>query len=208
MPKKSEAGGIAFDKSGNLYTANVTGTVSMIDPAGEVSTFATLPSGSKPNDLVFNSAGDLFVTLEDGGYNAIDEITPSGTVSPFITLTSKASTNGLAIDSAGNIYDANASNGAINLITPNGVLTTFAKLPKEQPVGEAFDANGNLFVAELNGIAEINKLGAVTTFADDSNIPNFLAFGPTPVPEPSTWAILLSGAGLLGVMFRRRAARV
>ena len=69
----------------------------------------------------------------------------------------------------------------------------------------AFDASGNLFVAEANSnsIDKITSGGSVSTFATGLNAPLGLAFGAAPIPEPSTWAMLAGGFGSL-LAFRRR----
>ena len=62
-------------------------------------------------------------------------------------------------------------------VTPAGVVSTFAS-GFNDPVGLAFDAAGNLYVANVGNdtVSEVTPAGAVSTFASGFNDPNGLAF--------------------------------
>jgi streptogramin lyase len=88
---------------------------------------------------------------------------------------------GVAVDSSGNTYVADMWNATIRMITPGGVVTTFAGSPGQlggsdgtgssarfnRPNGLAMDGSGNLYVADTgnNTIRKISPAGAVTTLA-------------------------------------------
>ena len=57
-------------------------------------------------------------------------------------------------------------------------------------------------VVTTTGGTVINSIGFENITSTDGM--NFDALGFTAVPEPSTVGLVLAGAGLLGVLFRRR----
>jgi DNA-binding beta-propeller fold protein YncE len=85
-------------------------------------------------------------------------------------------------------------------VTPSGAVSTFAS-GFDYPYDLAFDASGDLFVANSNGvhggsISKVSPSGGVTTFVDSGfSTPVGLAFQPAspPVsatPEPSSLTLL------------------
>jgi hypothetical protein len=198
---------LAVDTDGNIYVAEAANKViRRITPAGVVSTVAGRvgraeehdgPAGeaefATPQGLVFDSAGNLFVTTAG---HTLRKITPGGTVS---TVAGLAFTPGaqdgtgtdarfrnpahLAIDGSDNLYIADTGNNNIRKVTPAGVVTTLAGSPTgasgtvdgvgtaarfRSPCGIVSDAAGNLYVSDSGNqtIRRISAAGAsVTTFA-------------------------------------------
>jgi hypothetical protein len=72
--------------------------------------------------------------------------------------------SGCAVDGAGNIYVADNMNKAIRLITPAGVVSTFAPTDAT-PNDVVTDNQGNVYVAEGFKILKITPGGQVSTFA-------------------------------------------
>ena len=144
------SGNHLIDSFENLYVADVNNhKIRKINPSGLVTTFAGSSQG-------FNNA--------------------TGTSAQF------NSPRELAFDVNGNLYVAE-DNHTIRKITPSAEVTTFAGSGSagyndatgtssafNEPYGLAFDAVGNLFVADRSNhkIRKITPSGVVTTFAGSS----------------------------------------
>ncbi len=170
---QANALGLAFDASGNLYTANANPkTISKITPAGSISTFATFNSTTTGaanaaniylSGLAFDRSGNLFVA--DGQYQNTNP----------------------------------ADTGTIYKVTASGVISNYVDLGANKgPVGIAFDSNGVLYAAIAGGVAQIPAQGTFSMFATDPNDASNYLVVASPVPEPSTYlggALLLAAAG-------------
>lgn len=56
--------GLAFDRAGNLYAANLVGdTIVKIDPAGNATLFSDSPLISEPGGIAIDGSGNLFVAM-------------------------------------------------------------------------------------------------------------------------------------------------
>jgi len=131
---------MAFDRAGNLFVGNFSGTIIKITPSGVTNTFAT---GFNPRDglaLAFNSVGNLFVGELDNNtsYGNITEITPGGVQSAFesgLLFFPQA----LAFNISGDLFVAGYDTGNIYEITPDGTVSTFASgFGNGNPVALAF----------------------------------------------------------------------
>lgn len=145
----SAPAGVAIDSSGNLYVAEYSNNdIRKITPAGVVTLFAGSPTGAPGN------------------------ANGTGSAATFHNPT------GVAVDAAGNVYVADESNNEIRMITPAGVVTTFAgsgtagnsdgtgtAATFNTPDGIAIDSTGNLWVTDSgnNEIRKITTPGAVVT---------------------------------------------
>ncbi|MFZ0499837.1 MAG: NHL repeat-containing protein, partial [Steroidobacteraceae bacterium] len=141
--------GVALDSSGNVYVAEYgNNDIRKVTPAGVVTLFAGSPAGTHGST--------------DG----------TGSAALFWSPT------GVAVDSSGDLYVADESNNEIRMITPAGVVTTFAGSTAighadgtgsaatfSAPAGIAIDSSGNLWVADSgnNEIRKITTPGAVVT---------------------------------------------
>ncbi|HEV3299447.1 MAG TPA: NHL repeat-containing protein [Planctomycetaceae bacterium] len=209
--------GLAFGSNGNLYVAG-NNTILEITSGGVSSVFASTGL-SDPRGLAFDSSGNLYVA--NNGTNTaatayIEKFTPAGVGSIF----ANSGLNGpsqLAFDRAGDLYAANFNNGTVEEFTPGGVGSQFAS-GLTDPIGLAFNSSGNLFVAQggygAPGTGTIDEFtpGGVESFfstlpLSDGRGLYYMAFEPTPTPEPTTITMLVSGfltAGGFGLVRRRR----
>lgn len=242
--------GIAVDDTGHVYVADSTnGTIRKITPAGLVTTLAGSAGSYSiaftvdgigpaahfryPEGVAVDRAGNVYVT--DGYENLIRKITPAGSATVFagsgaaLSLDGtgrQASFNyprGIAIDSSGNLYVAEYLSHTIRMISPTGVVTTFAGTAGvrgsdsasgatnglELPMGVAVDAAGNVYVTEQNltTIRKITPARVITTVVGkrDSHgialggLPGSLAAIGGIVIDAQGWLYVTSDAALLKV---------
>ena len=194
--------GVAVASNGDVYVADNTNHRIRKISGGIVTTFAGNDvAGSNdgpavsstfnyPNDLAFDSNGNLIVA--DRENNKIRKIAPDGTVSTLAgtgaigSADGNASTAtfyqpyGIAIDANDNIFIADSANNKIRKISNTGVVSTFAGTgfsglangngnvaAFSAPVKIAFDSAGNLYVTDYNNnkIRKITPAAVVSTFA-------------------------------------------
>ncbi len=165
-----------------------------------VDSHVVLSPGNSPGNITF-SAG---LTLASGGaisFQVYDANGPAGTGYDLITvsggvlaLTASSNTitfNLLSIDSS-----SNAGN-AINFNAGTNYSWVFATSPGSLITG--FNASQFHLV---NGFTN-NLSGGFFTFSQSLD-QHSLLLNFTAVPEPSTWALLLTGVGAVAVISRRR----
>ncbi len=189
------AGNIYVADASNFVIRKITpsGVVSTFAGAGYAGYADGTGTGAVfryPTFIAIDAAGTLFVS--DQQNHRIRKISPSGVVTPFVGSGSIGSANGtgsaasfqypmgMAFDASGNLFVSDAYNHKIRKITPSGVVSDFAgsgsagaadgagaSASFNQPMGLAFDAAGNLFVADrVNSmIRKITPAGVVSTLA-------------------------------------------
>jgi sugar lactone lactonase YvrE len=183
---------VVVDAAGNLYVVDSTNnTIRKITTTGVTSTFVGVAgaSGSAdgigsaarfnfPAGLAIDGSGNLYVA--DTGNNTIRKITTSGVVSTFAGVAgARGSADGtgsaarfaapadVAVDSTGTLYVADTGNSTIRMVTPTGVVTTFAGLAGSNGSADGTGNAARFFSPE--GVAVTS--GATTTVyvADTSN---------------------------------------
>jgi hypothetical protein len=142
----SGLGGMALDRSGNLYVVS-GGAVHKFSSTGEdLGVFASAGL-NEPFILAFDSAGDLFVS--DFGNQTVHEFSPTGQdLGVFASLLGFGCPAGLAFEPSGNLLVADICSSVIREFSPTGkTLGVFASAGLSNPIGLAFNASGNLFVS-------------------------------------------------------------
>src|SRR5271154_1634708 len=109
------ATGLAFDKTGNLYVGDRSGTIFKIGADREIFVFATLEPSLAAYHLAFSPTGDLYVPgPTTSSFDRIHRITPAGEVSVFFRGLGRP--QGLAFDRLGKIYLAGARGGGRGIV--------------------------------------------------------------------------------------------
>lgn len=176
---------IKIDEAGKVTTLAGNGVEEYLDGQAGFAHFIA------PTDITMDLKGNLYVTDS----HRVRKINSSGVVTTLAGSTKDGSTDGIGAaasfgslegittDAQGNVYVSDTKFLKIRRITPDGVVTTFdgsgaagfadgpgATAQFSHPASLAFDAAGNLFVADSNpllpvyAIRMVNKLGVVTTF--------------------------------------------
>ena len=123
-----KAEGVVIDKAGNAWGGGRNGTVYKVSPEGKVQEVAQLPSGSIPNGVTLDRAGNFVYC--DLGKKAMMRLSPDGKVSMIadrvgtVTLTLP---NFASYDAEGNLYVSNSSTRDIN--------NALTELSKPEPNG-------------------------------------------------------------------------
>ena len=151
------ATGLAFDRAGNLFVGDRSGTIFKISPSREIFVFATLEPSVAAYHLAFHPSGELYVTgPTTSSYDRVYRITQGGEVIVFYRGLGRP--QGIAFDRESNLYVVASYGGrrGIVKITPQGhaehVLSGSALVGLSLlPTGRAILAsNSALFTLDWN----------------------------------------------------------
>ncbi len=182
---------VVKDSAGNIYIATVDDNrVRKIDRGGTITTLAgtgvagysgdagpaTAAQLNAPYGLALDKAGNLYIA--DSQNNRVRMVNPSGTITTFAGLgewgwlgdggpavnAQFESPVAVAIDGSGNVFIADEWNDEIRVVTPDGIINTYASAGGESI---AVDGAGNLYVADSFGdrILKVDTKGAITVVA-------------------------------------------
>ena len=154
----TNAYGIAFDSSSNLYVAEQsTNIIDKTVNGATVSPHYITSAGGWPTGLAVSGNNMYVSNWNPGGANLLKfDLTA---VTSTSIATGLASTNGITVDSSGNILvvlrgDLGTCNSSIKKITPSGTITDFPiistasiSVTKCQWAGIAINSKGYIFVS-------------------------------------------------------------
>jgi len=216
-----EVGGLALDRSGNIYVATISatgtggGTGVSIFPAGSNATGApkAIISGAstelnEPSGVAVDASGNIYVT--DISSTKVLIYTPgsNGDVLPKAVIdgsnTGLTTPRGIAVDRKGKIYVTNYDGFTGITIYPagsSGNVTPIATISGDAtglnfPVGIALDAVGNIYVTN-----DSSPTNSVTIYPAGSNgnvAPSATISGPDTLLDVP-WAIAVDGGGKIFV---------
>ena len=149
------ATGIAFDKAGNLFVGDRSGTIFKVSADRQIYVFATIEPSISAYHLAFDDAGNLYVTgPTTSSFDVIHRVAPDGSVTPFFRGLGRP--QGLALDDAGNLYCCASLAGrrGVVKITPEGKADLAVSGPGI--VGLAFTPSRAMMVATTNALYRID----------------------------------------------------
>jgi sugar lactone lactonase YvrE len=199
--------GLAFDGAGNLYVANNDSIVREYDSKGNL--VQAIATDGSPFGIAFDAKGNLFVATFKG---VLDEFMFTGQGVTKVKFAGAGDVPfGVAVDKNGIVYVSDNSASTISKLDPSNPNNTFMPFIDNttglnKPQGLAFDAAGNLYVANQGGgsgnVLEFSSAGKLLGPVTENNkdgvtikTPIYLAF----VPEPPSLVLLVTGLiGALG----------
>ena len=140
------ATGLAFDRAGNLFVGDRSGTIFKISPSREIFVFATLEPSVAAYHLAFHPSGELYVSgPTTSSYDRVYRITQGGEVHVFYRGLGRP--QGMAFDRDANLYIAASYGGrrGIVRISPQGHAEHV--LSGSALVGLALTATGRTILA-------------------------------------------------------------
>jgi serine/threonine-protein kinase len=143
--------GVAVDKSGNLYVANIGNNSVTVYPKGQTSPSLTITDAvSSPYSVAVDSKGNVFVS--NLGNNTITAYA-SGQTSAYETISFSAygQAVGIGVDGSDNVWVAcDTSNGVFVIKAGSEGVTNSGLTGLAGPIGVSFGPKGVLYVSNFS----------------------------------------------------------
>ena len=151
------ATGIAFDRDGNLYVGDRSGSIFKISSSKEVFVFATLEPSIAAYHLAFGFDDHLYVAgPTTSSFDSIYRVSPSGEVDRFFTGLGRP--QGLAFDIEGHLYAVASYRGRRGIFRFRDPKKPELVVAGLSLVGLAFDLEENLMVVDSASLYRV-RLG-------------------------------------------------
>jgi uncharacterized protein (TIGR03437 family) len=208
------ASGVLYSTDGKLVRSSTATTTAVIagrgDPAHGDNGPATGARLNHPSGLALDGAGNLYIADRDN--HRIRRVDPRGILTTYAGtgLAGNTGDGGLAVaallnqpsaislDEAGNLYIADQGNGRIRRVSPSGIISAAASMPKPADI---FPAIGTDPAIQPTCIIA-GKDGVLFAIAGD------LVWELTPPPDPVTLISFVNAASGSGPLAPGMLARV
>ena len=140
------ATGLAFDRVGNLFVGDRSGTIFKISPSREIFVFATLEPSVAAYHLAFHPSGELYVSgPTTSSYDRVYRITQGGEVQVFYRGLGRP--QGMAFDKDANLYIAASYAGRRGIVRISAQGHAEHVLSGSALVGLALTSTGRAILA-------------------------------------------------------------
>jgi sugar lactone lactonase YvrE len=148
------ATGIAFDREGNLYVGDRTGTIFKISRDRQIFVFATIEPSVAAFHLAFGPDGSLYVTgPTTSSYDHVFRVSPAGEVTSFYRGLGRP--QGLAFDAEGNLYVAASLAGKRGVVRLTHDAKAELVVSGYNLVGLAFGRHGSMVLATHSSLVDL-----------------------------------------------------
>jgi len=149
------ATGIAFDRLGNLFVGDRSGTIFKISPDRQIFVHATLEPSMAAYHLAVGPSGDLFVSgPTTSSFESIHRVTPQGDVSVYFRGLGRP--HGLAFDWDGNLYVAASLRGQRGIVKITPRQEASLEVSGQGLVGLAFAPGRSVVLATSDSVSHLS----------------------------------------------------